>query len=416
MSEAVLDPTRSHLFWCSQSVLVGLVIAGSVWSSQSIERGPRLPVFNDQPRTVRPTYDDVRVVSDAQLDTVLTKVRPSFAERPTKVNYIDHAIRLWGPRVAFPDDSLSGRQMLAMLLDHQTFTATWGSQVPPLLQRSSNGVDVMTQQGKSTVSHVDHLMGTLAELGLPLSQPIRTAEGKARVGDILHHALVTFRLNQREYEWTTLAAAMYAVDGSAWVTREGQQIDFDALARRIMRQAQPEGVCYGQHRLYTLTMLLRIDDQMQTESPARLLLSESARQDVHAYLVGMTRQFFQSQSAEGYWDGNWADTSREVPDPQTDPVSRRILATGHVLEWWAMAPVDLHPPRETIVRGAQWLARTIGEMDARDIESNYTFLTHAARSLALWRGGFAEDFVHADTSASAPQVDDVSALVPSTKH
>ncbi len=80
----------------------------------------------------------------------------------------------------------------------------------------------------------------------------------------------------------------------------------------------------------------------------------------------MTSRLYETQSQHGYWDGNWPDNSAAVPDPTTDERSRRILATGHALEWWAMAPESLHPPRETIVRAAQWLFVTIEEwMSAR---------------------------------------------------
>jgi hypothetical protein len=57
-----------------------------------------------------------------------------------------------------------------------------------------------------------------------------------------------------------------------------------------------------------------------------------------------------------------------------------------------MAPEQVHPPRETVVRAAQWLVRTIEGMDAKQIEDNYTFLTHAVRALALWRGCFPAEF------------------------
>ena len=68
--------------------------------------------------------------------------------------------------------------------------------------------------------------------------------------------------------------------------------------------------------------------------------------------------------------------------------SRKILATGHALEWWAFAPESVHPPRETMVKAGQWLVKTVDEMSDRDIASSYTFLSHAGRSLALWRGKF----------------------------
>ena len=53
-----------------------------------------------------------------------------------------------------------------------------------------------------------------------------------------------------------------------------------------------------------------------------------------------------------------------------------------------MAPEELQPPREVMVRAGQWLAREIEVMDQETVLRNYTFLSHAGRALALWRGGF----------------------------
>jgi hypothetical protein len=51
-----------------------------------------------------------------------------------------------------------------------------------------------------------------------------------------------------------------------------------------------------------------------------------------------------------------------------------------------MAPRESHPPRDTLVRAGQWLVATIEEMSDDTIAANYTFLSHAGRALALWRG------------------------------
>ena len=63
-----------------------------------------------------------------------------------------------------------------------------------------------------------------------------------------------------------------------------------------------------------------------------------------------------------------------------------------------MAPEELHPPRATIVNAAQWLANEIIVMDAEKVEKNFTFLTHAARALALWRGCFPDEFHQRQTT------------------
>ncbi|TWU06073.1 hypothetical protein [Stieleria varia] len=398
-------------FVCVQTVLLSAVLLAGVQTARSVNDRSALPTLNDRPRQVGPLYDYPTVVSDQQLSAVLAKLHPRFIEQPTKVNFIDHALRMWDDDAVFADEAVSGTEMLRMLLHHDEFVKVWGS-ATPLLQRSPHGVAVSTQQGRPSVSHVDHLMGTLAEIGVPLSAGVMTANGVADVRGLLENALLGFRLNQREYEWTTLATAFYATNGRHWFTTEGQRVDFNVLAKRIMRQSQPQGVCYGQHRLYTLTILLRIDDQMREERSdvsknrdAQGLLDAETRAEVMDYLLGMTGRLFHSQSTAGYWDGNWPDVQSSIPDPETDPLSRRILATGHVLEWWSMAPEELHPPRATIVRAAQWLANEIIEMDEHKVEKNFTFLTHAGRALALWRGCFPAEFERryriGDTTASA---------------
>ena len=56
-----------------------------------------------------------------------------------------------------------------------------------------------------------------------------------------------------------------------------------------------------------------------------------------------------------------------------------------------MAPEELHPPRETLIRAGQWLVKQVENMDLATVDKNYTFLTHVGRSLALWRGQFAAE-------------------------
>jgi hypothetical protein len=392
--------TNGKVFLAIQTVIL-FVIAGSAigWTARTT---PRLsaPNLNSEPRVVGPLHDYPFVVSDEQLELVLEKIKPSFQKQPPKTNFVDHALRLWGVDVEFGDDAIDGRVLRELLVNDQVFDEVWGKSELPLLMPNENGIAVRTQEGRSTVSHVDHLLGSLAEVGTPLDFPIVVRQGdnkksKATMFDLIEHATNSFRLNQKEYEWTTLALAFYAADAQPWVTQEGQEVDFNRLAKRLMRQLQPQGVCYGQHRVYTLVVLLRINEQIKTQSEAKLdgLLDDETRVEVVDYLKSLTKALYENQSEDGSWDGNWADTSIPVRDPETNELSRQILATGHALEWWAMAPKDLHPPRETIVRAGQWLAREIGSMDDRSVEKNYTFLTHAARALALWRGKFpAEHF------------------------
>lgn len=393
----------SKSFWWLQSVIAIAVLCFGGWAWSSVNLRPPMPTLNNIPRTIRPNFDMPLVVSDEQLQTVLYKLRPRF-DGPPKTNFVDHALRMWGIEATFDgdDEAMSGVEMRNALLDQTEFAKNWGKHEPSLLQPSEHGIAVRTQEGRSSVSHVDHLLGSLSETGTPLEHPITLSTRQGTVTDLARHSFASFRLNQKEYEWTALTWALYARDDGDWFTHENQKVTLASMANRMMRQPLPDGVCYGQHRLYSLAIMLRVDSQMKAEGEQ--LFEPETRESVEAWLGNMTARLYRNQSTEGYWDGNWPDTKKSVPDPTTDPLSRRILATGHALEWWAMAPEHLHPPRETIVRAGQWLSQTISGMDDRLIQKNYTFLSHAGRALALWRAKFPHEVELGMNSSADPAI------------
>ena len=371
-------------FGLVQAVLFIGLVATVTASVSRPKSGPlRLPVYNNQPLLVSPRYDDPRIVTDNQLRMVLDRLQPAFGMRQPKVNYVDHALRFWGLDANFSNpDVLSGETMRSLLVDDSVLVSAWGKKTKPLLIPTPTGVDVRMQQGNASASHVDHTLASLAEVGTPLEFPMQLRDRKSSVESLLKHALSDFNLNQREYEWTTLALALYAPSAEPWVSHEGQQVDFNRLAQRMMRERPSQGVCYGNHRLYTLVILLRVDENHG-------ILNAQTRQAIKDHLMAMTSQLVSVQSIEGHWDETWARDGRVMEGDSPEARLRsRILATGHALEWWAMAPEELHPPREVMVRAGQWLAREIEVMDQETVLRNYTFLSHAGRALALWRGGF----------------------------
>jgi len=367
------------VFLFVQVVLVGVALAATARRLKQLEF--TLPPMRNQPPQVTPLYDDPCVVSDEQLLHVLHKLRPQLRGEQPKINHIDHALRFWGLESEFADPAcLSGREMRELLLDHPSFSKAWGDKTQPLLIDRPRGVAVRTQEGQATASHVDHTLASLAEVGTPIDYPVRTPNGVVTVRSLVEQALAEFSLNQVEYEWSTLAFALYLEPTKKWTSHEGQEITYDRLAERIMRQRLNQGVCMGNHRLHALVMLLRLDEQTP-------LLSETGRQRIVDHLRDATRRFVASQHLEGYWTRDWPSaTPPATPDDSSQ--QDRILATGHVLEWWALAPPEVQPPHETLVRGGQWLSKTIGELDEDKIRDYYTFLTHAGRALALWRGHF----------------------------
>lgn len=373
------------IFLFAQVVIVVSVCGALAWRVVQIDAMKALPEPRNEPYVVRPLYDEPTVVTDDQLLRILKKLEPRLRGPQPKINHADHALRFWGVEATFDSpEALSGEELRELLLDHRRFAKMWEGEARPLLIRDAQGVSVRTQEGNATASHVDHTLACLAEAGTPLSYVVHTADGDTTLREMLMRSLKTFALDQVEYEWSALAYTLYLPPTTRWYTSDGQEITFDRLAKRLMREPLGHGVCAGNHRLHALVMMLRVDEQTK-------ILSDPMRQRIIAHLQEATRRLVEHQHRDGYWDTDWPDepAADERVDAQgADRLSKRILATGHALEWWALAPPETLPPRETLVRAGQWLARTIEELDDQQTRDYYTFLTHAGRALALWRGDF----------------------------
>lgn len=378
------DRHRLLLFCTFHAVLIagGAVGLGLRAAAIVREQHPPLPVPRSEPVVVHPIRDVPEVVSDAELRDVLWKLRPRFRGPKPRINHVDHALRFWGVEARFDDPQcLSGVEMRELLVDYRQFRSAWGEDVRSLLRRTDDGVRVRVQEGPASSSHVDHTLASLAEVGTPLDYPVLLDDGETTVRALFENARRRFSLNQQEYEWSTLAFVLYAPTKDEWTTTEGQRIDFDRLVHRIVRQRPTYGVCYGNHRLHALVMLLRIDEEID-------VISDETRAFLVDYLQGITRKFVETQADDGSWDGDWDGSDRMAHGSTRSPMERRILVTGHVLEWWALAPDDVQPPRDVVVRAADWIVATVDELSEREVHAYYTYLSHAGRALSLWRGRF----------------------------
>jgi hypothetical protein len=370
-------------FLILQAVVVGGLVALATYRSQTIVGDRSLPPLRAEPLKLDLLYDNPVVVTDEQLDRVLLRLRPPARGADIRINELDHALRLWGREADFGDPTfMTGLEMRQLLTDHRRFAEIYGADEPPLLMDENDGVAVRTQDGPRTNSHVDHTLSVLTEAGTPLDYPVVTSTQRTTFRAMLEYALRQFRLNQIEYEWSVATFAVYLPPVTRWRSGEGQELTFDRLAVRLMREQLPRGVCLGNHRLYTLVVLLRVDDQIA-------ILTPEMRAEITEFLRGATVLLVRNQHPDGFWNDRWPvepPASSVATDREGDRLSERLVATGHALEWWAMAPEELHPPRPVLAAAGQWLVKTVDSLTDDEIQENYVYLTHVGRALAIWRG------------------------------
>lgn len=336
-----------------------------------------LEIPREKPLNVTPLYDDPQVVSDEELAMVLKKLQPRFDTNQLKPNFVEHALRTWGIDAEFSDPkAMSGEQMKSVLLDHAKFIRSWGGDIPPLLEDSNTGVSIRYDRKPGGSVHHDHLLASLTEAGIALDEPVF---GPGRVGhtfnDVLQQAIRDFRLDERETEWSAMAFGFWLAPQRSWVTGEGRRVSFDDLGRRLIRSHKRFGVCSGTHRVYSIMVLLRLHDEFD-------LLSEPVRQELYSHLENVRDLIIASQYEDGHWSPDWSYGKEAKP---LEFSYKDVIATGHHLEWLSIAPEELHPPRDSIYRAADWVIEKTRDLSEDELKTQYTFYSHIASALAMWR-------------------------------
>lgn len=348
---------------------------------------PNVPVTRDTALQVTSLYNDPKLVPDADLAAVLKQVRPEFAPKHLKPNYVEHALRIWGVNAKFNDPKvLSGKQLEDFLLDHGKYIASWSTDIAPLLQEEPDGVAVRWGSAECASVHHDHLLACLSEAGINRNQRVYTPARHVRTfNDVLQLSIRDLQVDERETEWSALAYALWLPPFSHWKNREGREISFDLLAERLIRGQQTIGVCHGTHRVYTLVVLLRLDEQFK-------ILCPCTRDKIRTHLLKVRQELIESQFADGHWPSNWPNGKEALKTDEHEELFRKVIATGHHLEWMALAPQEFHPPREQIEKAVRWVVKTTTEQPTEKILERYTFYSHVGGALALWRQTHPADF------------------------
>jgi hypothetical protein len=361
----------------------------SVATTSTSDRQTTVSIDRSRPFQITPLYDDPEIVSDVDLAAVLERVRPRFPRSGLKPNYVEHALRTWSVAATFEDPAvLSGAEMRDFLTDHGKFLASWSAQenIKPLLEDRTDGIAIRFDRKEGGSVHHDHWLACLTEAGVALNHRVYGPSRRdMTVGNVLQEALRDFRLDERETEWSAMAFGLWLVPATpgqkavrSWQTGDGRRVSFDMLAERLIRGHGRFGVCGGTHRVYSLMLLWRLDEEFD-------ILTPRVQDAVFAHLESVRDLITASQYEDGHWRSDWSRGKLALENPVDDAEYRRVIMTGHHLEWLSIAPVELHPPREVILKAARWIVKTTIEHSAEEVRGHFTFYSHVGNALAMWR-------------------------------
>jgi hypothetical protein len=257
----------------------------------------------------------------------------------------------------------------------------------PLLHETPYGAGYRTRQltsessipGLSAVSggmtHVDKVLSVLGELGLDLTTPV-VAHGGGRftLADVLEDSLQRWH-PARESEWSLLAYCDYLRGQRAWTDSQDTPRSLDDVLRAVLNARK--GACYGTHRLYGLAKAVARERAVPGTFD-RVLLGE-----VEQELRTVAARLAEQQHPSGYWAPGWdRPPGPGGVEPKGEDYRTRLIVTGHMLEWFAIAPADLRPPDPAIVRAARYIETELVTDPEPYVSGYYLFpTTHAVRAL-----------------------------------
>lgn len=352
--------------------------------------------------TMQPVND---CIAEEDLLHVLLSMQPYFdldsLAGKTPVGVMTHSLRLWGPNMDFPtrafaDGDLarpaSSEFMISSLLHHPNFLRNCSVGAPALLTDSEFGVHALTNRdgvhnSRELLAHVAQLPAATAEIGLPASTPVTTAENtsstlKAVVQDSAKRVIST-----GELEWLMISLARYSVaEQRVWLNRFEQPVSFDNMVQQMCERPIGVGACGGTHIPYALCIALRMDE-------TKSILGDETRKQAETFLQKLSSGLMEFQGPDGAWDYTWPscisnDVTLLVPEEHAHPRMQKFVITGHQLEWMALAPASCRPSPDSIRKASQFLVREWPALSEEQLPhwKNYNPVTHAARALWLLSG------------------------------
>lgn len=355
----------------------------------------QLTLARRHPWTIRSQRDvDPRIVSDEQLYGVLHRLRPPVGSSNT--NVLLHALRLWGPLAKFDDLRVpTGEWLRRYFLDDAVFRERVGNTAPPLYRIDTETGQVRVREWSSgdpdrnsSSYHLNDILATLAETGVPLDTPLRTRDGDTTVEQLLRTAMGQFHFRQHEFDWSAISYLRYVYPESGWSNDYGEVITVKGVVSELLekRNYLTYGPCNGLHRLEAMVVLCGAAEKQETPDnlSGRRTQKEWCDQMLLPHMNHVVDLLKASQHVDGYWTRSWADNDA-TKSPASAPLFDRMLVTGHHLEWMALSPPEINIPNEMVVRAAQWVVRAIQDCDNESILRNYGPFSHAVRALCLWR-------------------------------
>jgi hypothetical protein len=231
-------------------------------------------------------------------------------------------------------------------------------------------------------AHIGQIVSGLAESGVSLDTNVVVGNKVYTVIDVVEALARNINLED-EIEWIAVALALYRPTASPWISASGESLSFAAISEALMERLDSvhggEAACGGTHVLYALAVVLRVNDTNPLWDRPELT------HRIVAVLQRASRRLERTQSVDGSWDDDWHFPVHPVQKREA-AFNRRVLITGHHLEWLALMPHALRPEEACITRAFSFHASGVNVLASSAAQGTLCACSHGLRAYLMCSG------------------------------
>ena len=286
-----------------------------------------------------------------------------------------HWLRIFGNSASIEFQRQTSREVLELVTNGNRIEERFGQR--GVIVRTRDGVRYLSRLGgvdlvaASRPAHPYQELAVFAELGLPSSTAIVTADGDFTVRDLMQDCLSNLQLREadrQEPEWATVAIAHYLTPTSTWTNRWGEELSVEKWTGFLVRRDISRFSCGGTHVLHSLGLLL----QLHSRHP---FMNCQLLDKVRNTCRDLFNEIESSQAPNGAF-----------PRPatialQASGIDWDIHITGHILESLLYFPDDLRISNVSVLRGLRFLAEAYRRSTDSDVSKNYCTYSHSGQVL-----------------------------------
>ena len=223
--------------------------------------------------------------------------------------------------------------------------------------------------GPGFQGHEGQLLAMLAQSNVPPSQTLRVDDHSFTIKDLVEYEKSTCR-DGTELTFKLIGLSHYLDSDASWENNLGQEWTISRLIEQEIQQPITGAACGGTHRLMGLSYA--VVQRMKEDKPI-----SDAWEIAANYITEYQEYTYSLQNDDGSFSTEFFKSRSSAGGP-----NKRLLTTGHILEWmvFSLPDEDLDDPR--LERSVDYLVKLM--LGAPGYKLDVGPRGHALRALALY--------------------------------